>query len=151
MTTSSLSKTHIRCSMKTKAEVRNLLLQHKKIGAIKLLRNESVAWNNGVRIERPGLREAKHAVEHLLGELSHDEACAVITALPRVKRVVIDTGDGEAELDLDGLQLRLLDGLCAVPIDIMADGLRLMELLRAFDRGELDANFGVNNGKTETE
>ena len=71
--------------------------------------------------------------------------------MPRVKRVVIDTGDGEVELDLEGLQLRLLDGLAVVPIDVMADGLRLMEILRAYDRGELDANFGVSNGKTETE
>lgn len=151
MTTSTLHKTHIRCSSKTKFEVYELLQQHKKIAAIKKLRNESVAWHNGVRIERPGLRESKHAVEHLLGEISHDEACATIVALPRVKSVVIDTGDGEVELDLEGLQLRLLDGLAVVPIDVMADGLRLMEILRAYDRGELDANFGVSNGKTEAE
>ena len=146
-----MGKTHIRCSSSAKAEILDHLSNGKKIAAIKHLREVGTAWTDGVRENKPGLKHAKHAVEVLNGEMSVEDACAVIATIPKVKRVVVDTGGGEMELDLDGLQLRLLDGLATVPIDMMADSLRLMQILRAFDRGELDATFGVSDGKTEAE
>ena len=40
------------------------------------------------------------------------------------------------ELDLDGLQLRLLDGLSELPIQVIAPAMELMQALRDFDDGK---------------
>jgi hypothetical protein len=121
------------------AEMIGLANAGKKIAAIKHLRT------NGVQIEAPddriGLREAKHAVEHAMG-IERDPCCVIIPPL-LIKKVIVQTGKGEElELDLDGLQLKILDGLGTLPMSYMASSLELMTFLRNWNR------FG-NNGEKD--
>ena len=114
----------------------------RKIRAVKHVRENSTSYIDGVKSpHRPGLREAKEAVEHAFGlqdfaTLGRDPA-AILSATPRIKRVVVDCEDGELELDLDGLQLRLLEGLDTLPLAAIAPAMELMQMLRDFDNGRL--------------
>ena len=124
-----------------------LINQNKKIGCIKHVRSTGFLYEDGVLQEKVGLKEAKEAVEHEWGEAIHTpprgthwsrtrQPCAMLSMTPRIKRVVIDCGEGEMELDLDGLQLRLLDGLSELPIQVIAPAMELMQALRDFDDGK---------------
>ena len=124
----------------------DLLINHnKKIGCIKHVRANGFLYQDGVLQEKIDLKSAKEAVEHeWRAELGHSvshwaqgrQPSAVLSMTPRIKRVVIDCGDGEMELDLDGLQLRLLDGLSELPIQVIAPAMELMQALRDFDDGK---------------
>jgi len=116
--------------------------QNKKIGAIKHVRTNGFLYENGVIQERVGLKEAKEACEYEFNLASNwgqsqRGPVAMLSRSPRIKRVVIDCGEGELELDLDGLQLRLLDGLNELPLQVIAPALELMQTLRDFDEGKL--------------
>ena len=122
-----------------------LINQNKKIGCIKHIRSTGFLYEDGTLQERIDLKSAKEAVEHewrdALGHVPSHRAqkrqpCAVLSMTPRIKRVVIDCGDGEMELDLDGLQLRLLDGLSELPIQVIGPAMELMQALRDFDDGK---------------
>ena len=131
----------IRISTKHLHEVRDLLDKGQKINAIKRARTigksfpgREVEENDGTgnivtRIDhRVGLKHAKDAVEALMG------ACANPTAkfIPqlRIKRFVVDTEDGELELDLDGLQLRLLGNLNEASLSDVAELLEVVSFIR---------------------
>lgn len=69
-----------------------------------------------------GLKEAKEAVEHYMtsiGKLNADgslpwpggEPSARLVPFQPIKRLVCDFGEGEVELDMDGMSLRVLTGL----------------------------------------
>lgn len=86
-----------------------------------------------------GLAEAKDAVEVLMAERGLRDAEGKpfpMLAAPRakvvpfqpIKRVVCDFGEGEVELDMDGMSLRILSGLNA-SITI-SDTLDLIELYK---------------------
>ncbi len=121
-----------------------LVNQNKKIGCIKHVRATGFMYKDGTLQEKIGLKEAKEAVEHEWQATIHPptnwaqnrQPCAMLSMTPRIKRVVIDCGDGEMELDLDGLQLRLLDGLSELPIQVIAPAMELMQALRDFDDGK---------------
>ncbi len=115
--------------------------QNKKIGAIKHVRTNGYLYEDGVLQEKVGLKEAKEACEYEFNMVSNwgtqrRGPVAMLSRSPRIKRVVIDCGDGELELDLDGLQLRLLDGLNELPLQVIAPALELMQTLRDFDEGK---------------
>ncbi len=58
---------------------------------------------------RPGLREAKDAVEAAIGT-KQDPVCTLTTRL-RIRKIIVEGETGNVELDIDQLQLRCLDGL----------------------------------------
>lgn len=125
-----LSRTHYK-------EVLSLLNDNKKIAAIKLVRNEG----RMKEIDRTsntasgiGLREAKHAVESINGN-TVDTSCVLVPTL-KIKSIIIEGNAGDIELDLDGLQLRLLDGLTELPLHHMESSMELMKFIRDWD------NFG---------
>lgn len=136
----------IRISSRDYAIARDLIVnQNKKIGAIKHIRSTGVLYEDGVQKERVGLKEAKEACEYEFnvpsnwGSNRSRGPVAMLAPTPRIKRVVIDTGGpdgGELELDLDGLQLRLLDGLAELPIRVIGPAMELMSMLRDFDEGK---------------
>ena len=143
MTPDTGSPMHIlRISSTNFTVARDFAIQNKKIKAVKHVRDNSTLYINGIASpHRPGLREAKEAVEHAFGLRDFSKVgrgpIAILSSSPRIKRVVIDCGDGELELDLDGLQLRLLEGLDALPLGVIAPALELMQTLRDFDNGKL--------------
>jgi len=117
-----------------------------KIKAIQHLRRSGKAYANGEVLPKIGLKHAKDAVEHMCGAFnpaarSNGRPSATLSIFPRIKKVIIDIGaDGDVECDLDGLQLRLLDGLDTIPLAAIAPAMELMQLLRDFDNNCKDAS-----------
>lgn len=140
-------KTRIKISPSKLQQVRDLLNDHKKIGAIKLLRREGKAWP-GSTIEEPdsdgnvvtridhgvSLRDAKEAVEVLMGTRLAQEACGIIAPSVRIKKIIIEGSHGDIEMDLDQLQLRLLDGLGIIPMEEISAMTELMAFLREWSQ-----------------
>ena len=131
----------IRISASHLREVRDLLDKGQKINAIKRARTTGKAFP-GREVEEPdedgnlvtridhrvGLKHAKDAVEALNGSCVNPQA-KFIPQL-RIKRFVVDTADGELELDLDGLQLRLLGNLNEAPLSDVAELLEVVSFIR---------------------
>jgi hypothetical protein len=104
----------------------------KKIAAIKRLRSAT----------QIDLRTAKYAIERLQQEefggtypQAMIEGKKLITS-PLVKKIVVDMGDGEIEVDLEGLQMRALSDLQAIGLEACGRILDLVDILQAFSRGE---------------
>lgn len=140
-------KTRIKINPSKLQQVRDLANDHKKIGAIKLLRREGKSWP-GRTIEEPdsdgnvatridhgvSLRDAKEAVEVLMGNRLAQEACGIIAPSVRIKKIIIEGSHGDIEMDLDQLQLRLLDGLGVIPMEEISAMTELMAFLREWSQ-----------------
>jgi hypothetical protein len=104
----------------------------KKIAAIKLLRKEAKA----------GLKEAKEAIE----KLQHDEfggnyphasrVASKIIVGPMIKRLIVDYGQGEVEVDLETMELRALMEMQSIGLDACGEILELVETLKAYAAGK---------------
>jgi len=118
-----------RLDSKVYNEVLVSLRAGKKIQAIKLYR---VATNSG-------LREAKYAIERIQHEkldgppVGNDAPRTIVG--PVIKRLVLDYGQGEVELDLEGMQLRALMDLQTIGLDSCRDMLDLVDTLTAISSG----------------
>lgn len=114
--------------------VNDYLASGEKIQAIKLVRDAerhrkpstpnpllahtaSRLWTGGI-----GLKEAKEAVELLMAErgmkqsdgspcLPPSAPSARVRPFQPIKRIICDFGEGEIEVDLEGMSLRILTGL----------------------------------------
>ncbi|MAG26720.1 hypothetical protein CMI47_14355 [Candidatus Pacearchaeota archaeon] len=107
----------------------------KKISAIKKLRRAA-----GTDDAKVGLREAKESIERLMHDhgisnypnLGH---AATVCCGPRVKRVIVDFGDGDVEIDLEEMQLMALTKLQKIGIDACGQILELVQVIQAFSDG----------------
>jgi len=117
-------------------EVRKFLAAgaHNKIATIKFVRAASRHSTSGTAadgsptlISGVGLREAKEAVEVLMAELgmTHPDGTQCVAPLNPVarivpsqpiKRIVVDMGSGEVEVDLDGMSLQFLGQMNKMPL-----------------------------------
>ena len=104
----------------------------KKISAIKRLRAAASL----------DLRTAKYAIERLQAEefggtypKAATEGLKIITS-PLVKKIVLDMGDGDIEVDLEGLQMRALSDLQVIGLEACGRILDLVEILEAFSSGK---------------
>ena len=113
----------IRINATTYNKVLDCLRDNRKIEAIKTLRNESGS----------GLKEAKMAVERLAHESgiresnyphSVKEGLKVICG-PIIKKMVVNYGQGDMEIDIEGMQLRALMDMQAIGLDACRDILDL--------------------------
>ena len=113
-----------------------MLNQNKKIGAIKALRN---GYGDG---ERMGLKEAKQAIERY--SVDHGYAPNTnydvsgypkIVVGPFIKRMIVDFGEGEVEVNLETMELKALMDMQAIGLDACADILDLVEGLKSFSYG----------------
>jgi hypothetical protein len=108
----------------------------KKIAAIKLLRKET----------HTGLKEAKDAVERLAHKSGHGhfphahEHGALIVATPIIKKITVNVGDGDVEVDLDGMELIALTAMQRIGLEECGRILDLVQALKAFSSGK---NIGV--------
>lgn len=126
---------YIKVSTKDLTEIKRLFIDKgHKIAAIKLTRTVGTLYDDGVKQDKVGLREAKHAVEDLCDRTPGlPLPSATIVAIPRIKGVIIDTGHGDVELDLDGLQLRLLGEVNTLPISVIGPALELLQYFREWE------------------
>lgn len=125
----------IRINARKMQEVKAAFDDNRKIAAIKLIRAHGKAYEDGKQLEKIGLREAKHALEYEVRQLDPSiRPCAVLSTFPRIKKITLDIGEeGDVECDLDGLQLRLLDGLDFLPLGALGPAMDLLQTLRDFD------------------
>jgi|LWDU01.1.fsa_nt_gi hypothetical protein len=103
-----------------------------KIAAIKALRAATSS----------GLREAKEAIERLQHEkfgahYPHASKSALsIFVGPTIKKLVVDFGDGNIEVDLEEMQMKALMQLQVIGLDAARDILDLVEALEAYSAGK---------------
>jgi ribosomal protein L5 len=102
----------------------------KKIAAIKAVRNECSC----------GLREAKDAVEHLMHEKGFSDFPANtsehrIIVRPIIKKIIVDYGSGDIEVDIESMQLKALMEMQTIGLSECADILDLVSVLNAYENG----------------
>ena len=136
----------IRISAKVYSDLLDHLRDNRKIQAIKAFRNESGC----------GLREAKLAVERLAHESgiresnyphSVKEGLKIICG-PIIKKMVVNYGQGDMEIDIEGMQLRALIDMQVIGLDACRDILDLVDTLQAFSDGK---KIGVLQDEKEQE
>lgn len=123
--------------------VRKQIVEHlskgnpEKIAAIKKLRS-----HGGQGKERLDLRTAKMAVERLQDELgvssfpkARTEGLAILSG-PIIKKVVVDFGEGEVEVDIEQMQLKILSQLSFIGLDACGHILELVQTIKAFSEGQ---------------
>jgi hypothetical protein len=89
---------------------------------------------------RVGLRNAKDAVEHLAGQNLSPQATFI--GRLKIKSFIVEGDEGDVEMDLDGLQLRLLGELNTIPMRDVAEMLELVTFIRKW-QGDLDEEPNV--------
>ena len=106
-----------------------------KIKAIKRLRDAT----------KPAcsLKEAKWAVERLAFErglapgLQNPPNALKIVCGPVIRKMILNYGNGDVELDLDAMQLKALMDMQTIGLDACRDILQLVDVLKAFSDGQL--------------
>ncbi len=116
-------------------EIYRSIVEHiekgRKISAIKALRCETKA----------GLKEAKEAIERMQHEknIGHyptaAERAKKIHCGPLIKRVILDYGTGELEVDLETMELKALMDMQAIGLEACGEVLELVKILQAFGVG----------------
>lgn len=120
-----------------------------KIAAIKRLRTGAQEFSG----EALNLRDAKNAVERLQHELdlgnyphAHVEG-PVIMCGPRIKSLVVNFGDGDVEVDVETMQLKILSQLPVIGVDSCGQILELVQVIKAFSDGH---KVGIIKAKDES-
>jgi hypothetical protein len=55
---------------------------------------------------------------------------------PTIKKIVVDYGEGEVEVDLESMELKALMQMQAIGIDACSDILNLVSVLKAYENGK---------------
>ena len=109
-------------------EIHDLCDASLTIRAIKLARSEGRVMGRG---DKPGLKEAKHAIDHLRGSISADVACAILVPAWRVHTLTVSGPAGERmELDIDQLQMRFLSSLHVVGLEEVGRLIQLVDFIK---------------------
>jgi len=120
----------IKVSRSQLASIDNFLRQGLKIDAIKFIREtdrQPPAPGQSIGFTSIGLKEAKDAAErrwNALGMIPEIDLSATnntrLTPTNPIKRIVVEMGDGEVELDMEGVSLKFLSGLTTVGLSEVA-------------------------------
>ena len=130
--------------LKVDGKVYTQVLKHlsngKKIAAIKAIRSGSGS----------DLKEAKDAIERLMYERhgdgfktheAHQKAPRIIVG-PIIKKLTLDFGDGDIEVDLETMEMMVLMQMQKIGLETCGEILDLVETLKAFANGQ---KIGVIN------
>ena len=127
----------VRMSHEDIVELKSILAEGKTITAVKYCREHGRHFIDGVEQHAPGLsrkrmslKAAKHAVDVFRGHPPMGTPEAVIVPALEIKSIRVATLEGEFEVDLDGLQLKLLNGLDSLPLSVLAHSTELIKYLR---------------------
>ena len=112
------------------AEVHKFITAGQKIKAIKIVRDNGKIFSSDASSpgEKPGLREAKMAVDQITGHAS-----TKYTLVPEwhVHSLTVSGPEGERiEVDLENLQMHFLTTLASVGLDEMARLLGLVDFIK---------------------
>ena len=102
----------------------------RKIAAIKKLRIAGASPDE----ERMGLREAKQAVEKMMGQ-NVDPQVPIVLGAPMIKRVVVDMGEGEVTIDLETMELLILKDVERLGLESCGAILDFVHTLKAWSEG----------------
>ena len=128
------------CTPEGMREMKEALIGHKKIAAIKALRRTATPDSPEYKSISP--RDAKWAVERFQNEVLGDKAAPVhpearqIFCGPVVKEVLCDFGTGPVTVDVEGMQLKALTELNSIGLDQCARMLELCQAIKAFAEGK---------------
>ena len=113
-----------------------------KIAAIKALR---AAASRNV-----SLRDAKHAIDRLIqvasGQVPTIPTSPKISATACIKRVIVDIGDGDIEVNLEALEMRALMRLESIGLEACQEILHMVSVLQALSDGK-EVRIVENNNK----
>ena len=131
----------IKVSGKVYTQTLEHLSKGKKIAAIKAIRGDSGS----------GLKEAKDAVERLMYERNGDgfktheahQAAPRIIIGPIIKKLTLDFGDGDIEVDLETMEMMGLMQMQKIGLEACGEILDLVATLTAFANGK---KIGVIDG-----
>ena len=102
----------------------------RKIAAIKAVRSDS----------KCGLAEAKKAVELFMYEkgLSKHKVSEEyrLCCGPVIKKMIVDYGSGDIEIDLETMELKALMDMQSIGIEACSDILNLISVLKGYEKGE---------------
>jgi predicted transcriptional regulator len=102
----------------------------KKIAAIKAVRTDASV----------GLREAKEAVELLAYERGLRSSPVItdhrLVVGPIIKKIIVDYGSGDIEVDIESMELKALMEMQAIGLNECADILDLVAALTAYQDGK---------------
>lgn len=112
------------------ATIDNYLRQGLRIDAIKFIREtdrQPPTLGHSIGFTSIGLKEAKDAAERRWNEMNFGDpiilsANNVSRVVPKnpIKRIVVEMGDGEVELDMEGMSLKFLMGMTTVGLSEVA-------------------------------
>ena len=128
----------LRVSVSGYTKIQEALQSGKKIAAIKALRKES----------QSGLKVAKEAIERMQDEQgfqSYPHAAKVgakVVVGPVIKKLTLDFGEGDIEVDLETMQMMTLMQMQKIGLDACGEILDLVAALEAFATGK---KIGVIN------
>jgi len=121
-----------------------------KIAAIKLVRDAKLHHTvdpvTGHTRPGVGLKEAKEAVEHYMSSRgmknsdgsepwSGGEPSARIVPFQPIRRIVIDMGEGEVEVDMDGMSLKFLSTMTTLKLEDLAKLVDLYNRVKDWEKG----------------
>ena len=135
---------HIRLSPSEFTNVKDLVNKGLKIDAIKAVRaakryqqtSVDPATGQSKTISLIGLKQAKDAVEHFAGQPIGGPPTAVIANVSPIKSIKVDLGDGngEAEVDLEGLCFKFSTSINELGIDHVSKLMELYSLLEKWEK-----------------
>ena len=112
------------------ATIDNYLRQGLRIDAIKAIREtyrQPPGPGQTMGITSIGLKEAKDAAERRWNEMNFGDPIILsannvsrIASKNPIKRIVVEMGDGEVELDMEGMSLKFLMGMTTVGLSEVA-------------------------------
>ncbi len=119
-------------SQQAHREILDYLGQSKKIAAIKTLRRET----------KCDLRSAKYAIERIEHEKfgkNYPSALAEglrIYSAPKIKKLILDYGQGDIEVDLESMQMITLMEMQTTGLDVCREMLSFIDILKSYSEGK---------------
>lgn len=112
-------------SADTMSVIKNHVDNGRRINAIKALRAETGC----------GLRDAKYAIDHYMGDVTAEVAGVTIGPFFRIKSFQLECGEGTVEVDMEELKLKFLMQLPEIGIDACGKLLELTSFMQKWQDG----------------
>lgn len=113
--------------------VDRLLREHKKIAAVKLVRANAMGGYTGLREAKLACDRYQHEHVDPASTPPGDHWPHLATWNP-IKRIVVDMGDGEMEVDLEEFQFKILSMPGGISVDSVGHLLDLLGVIKKWEK-----------------